>query len=161
MDAQTERVWRRLREVPDPELPFLNIVEMGMVRGVRWTDGQLSVSISPTYSGCPATDFIKEDVERVVRMLDPSGEVEIVLSPAWSTDDLEASALEKMRANGIAPPTERTSDKLRLKGQHGDVACPRCGSGDTEMVSAFGSTACKALYKCRTCLEPFDHFKCL
>lgn len=157
-----DRIWRHLEEVMDPELPFLNVVEMGMIKGVDETaDGQIVVRLTPTYSGCPATDFIKEDVEQALRHIDPDGRVEVVLSPAWSTDDLAPSALEKMREHGIAPPLERKGDKGFLSGQTRTVPCPNCSSQNTEMVSAFGSTACKAHFRCLDCLEPFDHFKCL
>lgn len=159
---RVERVEALLQEVMDPELPFLNVVEMGMIKGVTETaEGHIKVRLSPTYSGCPATDFIREDVERVVRQVDATGEVEVVLTPAWSTDDLAPSALRKMAEHGIAPPEERKGDKGFLIGEAHRVPCPRCKSQRTEMVSAFGSTACKAHFKCLDCLEPFDHFKCL
>jgi ring-1,2-phenylacetyl-CoA epoxidase subunit PaaD len=157
-----QRVEALLQEVMDPELPFLNVVEMGMIKGVKeMSSGHIRVLLSPTYSGCPATDFIKEDVERVLRQVDPAGVVEVVLTPAWSTDDLAPSARQKMAENGIAPPESRKGDKGFLTGDVHRVPCPRCKSENTEMVSAFGSTACKAHFKCLDCLEPFDHFKCL
>lgn len=156
-----EQTWTLLRSVMDPELPFLNVVEMGMIRGVEMHNGHVVVKLTPTYSGCPATDFIQEDVLNAVRTLDSQGQVEVVLSPAWTTDDLSESAHVKMANHGIAPPLSRKGDKGFLTGDARHVACPRCQSLNTEMVSAFGSTACKAHFKCQSCQEPFDHFKCL
>jgi ring-1,2-phenylacetyl-CoA epoxidase subunit PaaD len=152
--------------VTDPELPFLAIADMGILRDVRLAgDGTtLEVAITPTYSGCPAMDVIALEI---VMALAKAGfldvRVERVLSPAWTTDWLSPLAREKLRANGIAPP-ERGADGP--KGKRAlfaatAVACPLCGSTETERVSEFGSTACKAHYRCRACREPFQYFKCI
>ena len=151
----------KVRTVYDPELPYLTAEEMGMVRGVRIEDDCLVVSITPTYSGCPATDVIAEDVTKAISEIDPSARVEIVLSPAWTTDWLLPSAHEKMRQNGIAPPQGSSADRAFLTGEGKVLACPHCKSNNTRMVSAFGSTACKAHFTCNECLEPFEHFKCI
>ncbi|MEC7693682.1 MAG: 1,2-phenylacetyl-CoA epoxidase subunit PaaD [Bacteroidota bacterium] len=161
-DAQRiERVWTMVRTVHDPELPYLTVEEMGMVRGVTMRDNQIVVSLTPTYSGCPATDVISEDVANAVKAVEPEAHVEVVLSPAWTTDWILPSAYEKMRAHGIAPPEGQSADRAFLTGQGKVIPCPRCKSKDTLMVSAFGSTACKAHFKCNACLEPFEHFKCI
>ncbi len=151
----------KVRTVYDPELPYLTVEEMGMVRGVRIEDDCLVVSITPTYSGCPATDVIAEDVTKAILEIEPSARVEIVLSPAWTTDWLLPSAHEKMRQNGIAPPQGSSADRAFLTGGGKVLDCPHCKSNNTRMVSAFGSTACKAHFTCNECLEPFEHFKCI
>lgn len=155
------RAWTFVRSVHDPELPYLTVEEMGMVRGVRVDEGQIVVTLTPTYSGCPATDVISEDVTSAVRAVEPGARVEVVLSPAWTTDWILPSAHEKMREHGIAPPEQASADRAFLTGEGKIIPCPRCGSRDTKMVSAFGSTACKAHFTCTSCLEPFEHFKCI
>ena len=155
------QAWVQVRSVNDPELPYLTVEEMGMVRGVRVDQGQLVVTITPTYSGCPATDVIAEDITTAVQALETDARVEVVLSPAWTTDWLLPSAHEKMKVNGIAPPEGKSADRAFLTGQGKVVPCPLCKSRQTTMVSAFGSTACKAHFKCNDCLEPFEHFKCI
>lgn len=156
-----QAIWKRLEAVVDPELPFLNVVEMGMVREVAQAgDGSWTVRITPTYSGCPATDVIMQDIQQVLAATHPDARVEVVHHPAWTTDWIGEVARAKMAANGIAPPIGSHADKSFLLGKSESVPCPRCQSTDTRLVSAFGSTACKAHYTCKTCLEPFDHFKC-
>ena len=149
-----------LDDVHDPEIPILTIADLGVLREVRIEAGRVVVVITPTYSGCPAMHAIADDIRQV---LDGAGYREAVietqLAPAWSTDQMSLAAHAKLRSVGIAPPTAVTTDKRALLGEH--VMCPRCTSRDTERVSEFGSTACKALYRCRSCLEPFDYFKCL
>lgn len=157
--------------VPDPELPFLTIEELGILRSVDVRDDVVHVVITPTYSGCPAMDAIRSDIEAVVTRLGLSAEVETVLSPPWTTDWLTERAREALAANGIAPPTAvRGPVAVELSGPHDamtrsqpdnsrGVACPQCGSMDTEELSRFGSTACKGMWRCRSCREPFDHFK--
>lgn len=147
-------VWEWLAEVPDPEIPVLSVVDLGIVRDVRWqgTGGQrtLHVAISPTYSGCPATAVIQRDVERALREHGVTGaKLEVRLAPPWTTDWISPAGHEKLRAYGIAPPSAPRA-----------VVCPRCAAGDVQLVSRFGSTPCKALYRCNACREPFDHFKC-
>ena len=149
-----------LDEVYDPEIPILTIADLGVLRDVRVEAGRVTVVITPTYSACPAMHAIAQDIRSA---LDAAGygevQIETQLAPAWSTDQLSVAAHAKLRSVGIAPPTSLSTDKHALLGEH--VMCPRCTSRDTERVSEFGSTACKALYRCRSCLEPFDYFKCL
>ena len=153
-----------LETVPDPEIPVLNVVEMGIVRGVDCTKGGLTVRITPTYMGCPAMDAIADDIRSTLGPLAQEESrnltVELVYSPAWTTDWLDDKAQAKLEAYGIAPPG-KTSDKRVLQGETPDIRCPKCKSIDTKLVSLFGSTACKAHYTCTACGEPFDHFKCI
>lgn len=160
-DTALARARAALATVPDPELPFLTIADMGILREVRArADGTIEVDITPTYSGCPATDVIRIDVEVALAKAGVERfEVRSVLSPAWTTDWMSAEARDKLIANGIAPP-EKASGKRALFSA-AEVACPKCGSRDTERVSEFGSTACKAQYRCSACREPFEYFKCL
>ncbi|MBP7409179.1 MAG: phenylacetate-CoA oxygenase subunit PaaJ [Flavobacteriales bacterium] len=150
-----------LENVKDPEVPVISVRELGVLRDVEMSDGKVLVTITPTYTGCPAMDTMREDI---VKELHNAGirdvEVKQILSPAWTTDWISDAGKAKLKAYGIAPP-EKTADIRALKGEQPVVPCPQCGSKDTVMVSAFGSTACKALWKCKTCLEPFDQFKCL
>ncbi|MCX9191615.1 phenylacetate-CoA oxygenase subunit PaaJ [Carbonactinospora thermoautotrophica] len=152
----------RLRElvgqVPDPEIPVLTIADLGVLRRVEVSDdGRVEVEITPTYSGCPAMDMIRADiVDRLAAAGHPDAEVRVVLSPAWTTDWMTEEGKRKLREYGIAPPGPAGRVMVRLS-----VKCPRCGSPDTREVSRFGSTACKALYTCDSCLEPFDHFKAI
>lgn len=155
----TEReVWRLLAGVPDPEIPVLSIIDLGIVRYVRHaTDGRLHVGITPTYSGCPATDAIRSAARAA---LDVAGHrealLEEVLSPPWTSDWLTAEGRAKLAAFGIAPPAAAAAASARAP-----APCPRCGSLSTERISEFGSTPCKAHYVCSACREPFDHFKCI
>ena len=160
--AEAERILALLAAVPDPEIPVLRVVDLGVVRHVRrGSDGRLRVGLTPTYSGCPATEMIRAAVRSVLdRHGYPDAEIEEVLSPPWSSDWLSAAGRLKLRAFGIAPPVEAVSSPRRLW-QATPVSCPRCASADTERVSEFGSTPCKAHYRCRECGEPFDYFKCL
>ena len=149
-------------DVRDPEIPLLTIDDLGVLRNVMLEDDRVRVVITPTYSGCPAMDTIASDIKGV---LDAAGhhdvEVELQLAPAWTTDWLSAAGREKLLAEGIAPPVGRSAAKASLLGSSPTVACPQCGAKNTECISEFGSTACKALYRCLECLEPFDYFKCL
>ena len=150
-----------LEQVKDPEIPVISIRELGVLRDVKVEDGLVEVVITPTYSGCPAMDVMRQDVEKVLR--DAGIErfsVKQVLSPAWSTDWISEGGRKKLLEYGIAPPPH-TSDIRALKGGIPVTVCPQCGSSDTVLVSQFGSTPCKALYKCNSCQEPFDLFKCL
>jgi ring-1,2-phenylacetyl-CoA epoxidase subunit PaaD len=155
-------VWAMLAEVPDPEIPNLSLLDLGVIRGVELADdGGAVVKMSPTYTGCPATDMMKLLIhERLVAGGCRAVTVDVVLSPAWSTDEITERGREKLREAGIAPPVGRSTDKRHLLGETPDVACPHCGAADTRMLSPFGSTACKALFQCNACLEPFDYFKC-
>ena len=160
--AREQAVWALLAEVADPEIPVLSIVDLGIVRHVRFeADGRLHVGITPTYSGCPATEVIRTAVRTA---LDAAGyadaALEEVLSPPWTSEWLTSAAHAKLKAFGIAPPQEPVASPRHL--WHAPlVTCPRCGSRATERVSEFGSTPCKAHYRCSACREPFDYFKCL
>jgi len=149
----TERAWRALRSVMDPEIPVLSVVDLGVVRYVRSAAGGLRVGITPTYSGCPATEVIQRSIQEALAR-EELGDVtvETVLSPPWTSEWLSEEGRRKLETFGIAAPTARSAS---------NVACPRCGSHDVERVSEFGSTPCKAHYRCGDCLEPFDVFKCI
>jgi len=158
-------VWEWLGDVPDPEVPAVSIVDLGIVRDVAWRgesgEANLVVSLTPTYSACPATRVIEREVQRVLRERGIARvRIDVVLSPAWTTDWMSDAGREKLRAYGIAPP-QRTAGVLDITGFVApSVSCPRCSSSDVELTSRFGSTPCKALYRCKACREPFDHFKC-
>jgi ring-1,2-phenylacetyl-CoA epoxidase subunit PaaD len=162
MVETSQDIYKLLNEIPDPEIPVISIVELGVIRDVRVSGDSVEVRITPTYSGCPAMKQMEDDVRAKLRDAGFS-EVKIstVYQPAWTTDWLSADAKRKLKEYGIAPPEESTSDKSFVTGKQRTVQCPRCGSRDTALVSQFGSTACKALYKCRNCLEAFDYFKCI
>lgn len=156
------KVWRLLEAVCDPEIPFLNVVEMGVVRDVSMNEDGVMITITPTYSGCPAMRTIELDIEEVLKKNSiTSYKVKTILSPAWTTDWMTDEAREKLRKEGIAPPQKGSTDKGLLMGRIRNVQCPCCHSENTEMISQFGSTACKSLYKCKNCQEPFDYFKCI
>jgi ring-1,2-phenylacetyl-CoA epoxidase subunit PaaD len=155
-----ERAWAAAAAVLDPEVPVLTIEDLGVLRGVEVAeDGAVEVSITPTYSGCPAMDMIALEVELALAKAGIPGRVRTVLSPAWTTDWMTEEGRRKLKAYGVAPPAPKATRRA-LFGIEA-VACPRCGSQDTEQLAAFGSTACKALWRCRACREPFDYFKCL
>ena len=162
MNYSIQEIWEFLKVVEDPEIPVLNVVEMGIVRDVQLEDNKVIVLITPTYSGCPAMHAIEQDVrEMLVEMHVEDFDVKTILSPAWTTDWMTEEARVKLEAYGIAPPQKGSADKNLLMGKLRDVRCPRCKSSQTAMVSQFGSTACKSLYKCEDCKEPFDYFKCI
>ena len=149
-----------LEEVKDPEIPVISLRELGVLRDIRIEDDRVEVTITPTYTGCPAMDVMRWDVEKALRKGGVGKfSVKQVLSPAWTTDWISDEGKRKLLEYGIAPPPH-SSDIRALKGKSPAIACPQCGSTDTEMISHFGSTACKALYRCNTCKEPFDLFKC-
>ena len=165
-----EIIWRWLAEVPDPEIPVVSVTELGIVRQVRYEGEMLVVAVTPTYSGCPATAVIDLAIEEKLREkgIDQL-RLERRLSPPWTSDWIVPEAREKLRAFGIAPPIDGTAASgvmaaraRRMSGKSNlVVACPRCGSSHTERVSQFGSTPCKASWRCKDCLEPFDYFKCI
>ena len=163
------QIWDWLAEVPDPEIPVISLTDLGIIRAVAWDGDTLVVTVTPTYSGCPATAVINLDIENHLREKGVEQiRLERRLSPAWTTDWISEAGREKLRAYGIAPPIEGTAPDGQviarigaLTGSNLVVACPRCQSNDTRRVSQFGSTPCKASYRCRDCLEPFDYFKCL
>ncbi len=169
--ARAARAWAVLDAVPDPEIPVVSIRDLGILREVTIVeDGALEIVITPTYSGCPAMGEIAEDIGRALDQADLGPwKIRTVLAPAWTTDWITAEGREKLRAYGIAPPARCADQGVqtrplrfvpRRQAMGADsVACPHCGSADTEPLSQFGSTACKALYRCRACREPFDYFK--
>ena len=155
-----EEILRWLGQVADPEIPVLSITDLGIVRDVDIGE-TVTVALAPTYSGCPATEVIEHSVLEALREhgIEPA-EIRRVLSPPWTTDWISDEGREKLREYGIAPPEEGAGKRALLRSNL-DVACPRCGATATERVSEFGSTACKAAYRCRECLEPFEYFKCI
>ena len=158
---EKELIYQYLSEISDPEIPVINIVEMGMVRGVLFRESKLEILLSPTYSGCPAMDMIDHLVKEKLQSKGyDSVEITLVYKPAWTTDWMSDETKEKLRAYGIAPPVGKATSKKGLLNED-PVFCPQCGSKNTEIESMFGSTACKALYLCKDCLEPFDYFKCI
>ena len=150
-----------LEEVADPEIPVLTVMDMGVIREAIEQDGVVMIKLTPTYSGCPAMDVISDDLKAAFAKVGKKTEVELVLAPAWTTDWMSEAGMRKMEAYGIAAPLEETADKEALLGNAKIVKCTNCGSTNTHLVSQFGSTACKALFKCDECQEPFDYFKCL
>jgi ring-1,2-phenylacetyl-CoA epoxidase subunit PaaD len=171
--ASIGAAWAALASVPDPEIPVVSVIDLGIVRGVEWgtgDDGSLVVTVTPTYSGCPATEVIMASIGDALRAAGIERvRLETRLSPAWTTDWISPAGQRKLREFGIAPPggtravpgfaTIDVSGISPLRRAQVAVGCPRCGSKATQLVSQFGSTACKAHYRCLDCLEPFDYFK--
>ena len=165
-----QAVWDILEAVTDPEIPVVSLREMGILRDVRTAaNGHgLEVIITPTYSGCPAMSQMEDDIQTALSQAGIAARVVTQLAPAWTTDWMSAPAREKLRAYGIAPPLPNacagspSGNVVQFSARRGlavNVACPQCGSDNTTEISHFGSTACKALYRCLSCLEPFDYFK--
>lgn len=158
----SHEIWEILKEVVDPEIPVLTVMDMGILRDVKQDENGIEVTITPTYSGCPAMEMIAEEIKSALsRKGFLNVKIKSVLSPAWTTDWITEEGKEKLRQYGIAAPEHSTADKGALLGHPKSVKCPRCKSEHTEMISNFGSTACKALWKCLDCKEPFDYFKCI
>ncbi len=154
-----QRAWEAAAQVVDPEIPVLTIADLGVLRDIAVTDGHVEVAITPTYSGCPAMNMIAVEIElALARAGISASKIRTVLSPAWTTDWMSDEGRRKLREYGIAPP--RASGSRRALFGEQQVACPQCGSEDTEVLSEFGSTSCKALWRCKRCREPFDYFKC-
>jgi ring-1,2-phenylacetyl-CoA epoxidase subunit PaaD len=167
-------IWRALAAVPDPEIPVISVVDLGIIRGVEWRDDEWVISVTPTYSGCPATEVIASDIGRA---LDAAGvvrfRIETRLAPAWTTDWIAPDARQRLADYGIAPPGTRAAASIqigqisridisalhRYRAEAASVPCPRCDSMHTREQSRYGSTPCKAQYRCDDCLEPFDYFK--
>lgn len=170
MQPSIDQVWQWLSEIPDPEIPVISLTDLGVICDVKWSGETLVVTVTPTYSGCPATAVINLDIEKT---LHENGikdlRLDRQLSPPWTTDWISQGGREKLRAYGIAPPIDGTAADgqvlmraNRLSGHNNPaVSCPRCGSNETENISQFGSTPCKAAWRCKSCLEPFDYFKCI
>ena len=158
-DQLRQRAWDIAAGVVDPEIPVLTIADLGVLRDVALNEGCIEVAITPTYSGCPAMNMITLEIELA---LERAGfrcpKVRTVLSPAWTTDWMSEAGRRKLREYGIAPPRAASSRRALFGIEQ--VACPQCGSENTEVLSEFGSTACKALWRCKSCREPFDYFKC-
>ncbi|RDK09704.1 1,2-phenylacetyl-CoA epoxidase subunit PaaD [Cupriavidus lacunae] len=158
-----EQVWSWLDTVPDPEIPVISVVDLGIVREVAWVDDACVVTITPTYSGCPAMTVIREGIESALAAQGVDAvRVETRLAPAWTTDWMTPRGKASLAGYGIAPPAQRVIDISGISRRAAPalvVACPHCGSRQTRLVSQFGSTACKALYRCGDCKEPFDYFK--
>jgi len=157
---QVARAWKAAEAVVDPEIPVLSIADLGVLRDIDIVDGHIEATITPTYSGCPAMNLIALNLELA---LEEAGflmpRIKTVLSPAWTTDWMTDAGRTKLKEYGIAPPAGKASRRA-LFGED-QVACPRCGSANTERISEFGSTSCKALWRCKACAEPFDYFKCI
>ena len=154
-----QRAWDAASRVVDPEIPVLTIADLGVLREVNLRDGHIEVAITPTYSGCPAMNMIALEIELALEREGFRGsKVRTVLSPAWTTDWMSEDGRRKLKAYGLAPPL-RASSRRALFGVQ-QVRCPQCGSDETELLSEFGSTSCKALWRCKSCREPFDYFKC-
>ncbi len=151
------QLYELLSSVVDPEIPVLTLQDLGVLRDISVDEGKITVTITPTYAGCPAIDAMRADIEST---LAEAGYQQVTvkqsLSPAWTTDWMSENGREKLRAYGIAPPATTTCGQ-----QTGTIECPQCGSADVKLISEFGSTACKALYQCQDCREPFDYFKCI
>ena len=159
MTAAVARAWRVLATVMDPEIPVLSVLDLGIVRDVSESpDGRaIKVAVTPTYSGCPATEVIIADIRAALAPSYDEVEVRVQLSPAWTTDWMSDAGRDKLREFGIAAPNGRAT--LHLLGDDRPDACPQCGSGEVELLAGFGSTPCKALWRCLSCREPFDYFK--
>lgn len=154
-----EEIWQAAARVCDPEIPVLTIADLGVLRDVRVQGDKVEIDITPTYSGCPAMDMIALEVEMAVERAGfARPAVNLVLSPAWTTDMMTEEGKRKLRDYGIAPPQAKAGRRALFGEQ--TVPCPQCGSSDTEEIAPFGSTSCKALWRCRACKEPFDYFKC-
>jgi len=148
-NGKTQLIWELLDTIPDPEIPVISIVELGVVRNVIFDNNFYIISITPTYSGCPAVKTFTDDIKKCLKENKfRNFKIELIYSPAWTTDWMSPETKEKLKKYGIAPPSAT-------------VICPQCNSKETKLISEFGSTACKALYKCSECLEPFDFFKCI
>jgi len=156
-NSETERLFDLLSSVVDPEIPVLTLQDLGVLRDISVSDGEVKVTITPTYAGCPAMETMRADIESTLAAAGyEQVTVEQTLSPAWSTDWMSKSGREKLLAYGIAPPAGTACGQ-----SSGPIACPQCSSSDVKLISEFGSTACKALYQCQDCREPFDYFKCI
>lgn len=157
-----EKIHTILTSVTDPEVPVLSILDLGIVREIKQENAAIEISITPTYSGCPAMSTIADDICKAFRAEGIENiSVKMVLSPAWTTDWLSEEGKKKLSAYGIAPPLDHDADKAALWKGAKVIPCPQCHSTNTKMISMFGSTACKSLHQCNECLETFDYFKCL
>ena len=148
-NGNTKYIWELLNTVPDPEIPVISVVELGVIRDISFANKSYTILITPTYSGCPAVKTFMDDIKSCLKKNGIRNfQLKLVYSPAWTTDWMTEETKEKLKKYGIAPPSDT-------------VICPQCDSKKTELISEFGATACKALYKCSDCLEPFEFFKCI
>jgi len=162
-EEKTALIWEILQTIPDPEIPVISVVELGVIRKVELTDSETLITITPTYSGCPAMKVFEDDI---IKTLEEKGYPKVIIktvfSPAWTTDWMSEVALQKLLDFGIAPPQKGTNDKgVLFESGPKEVPCPQCKSKETKLLSQFGSTACKAAYTCSNCGETFDYFKCI
>ena len=156
-----QKLFEILESVSDPEIPVLSIMEMGVVRSFEMIGNIVEVTITPTYSGCPAMDVIGDDIKKAFANEGINAKIKLVLAPAWTTDWITPKGRLALEKYGIAAPLSESADKDALLGNQKLVKCPQCKSLNTKLISQFGSTACKAFFQCEDCLEPFDYFKCL
>lgn len=156
-----QKIWKLLEEVKDPEVPVLSVIDLGIIRDVQAEQESITITVTPTYSGCPALDTINLDIRlKLIEHGYRDVNIKQVLSPAWTSDWMSDEGKKKLKEFGIAPPNPKQQFcKTEMFAQE-NVQCPRCNSWHTQLISQFGSTACKALYKCLDCSEPFDYFKC-
>lgn len=156
-----KQIWNILEEVKDPEVPVLSVIDLGIIRSVKTLDNKIEITITPTYSGCPAMDVIQMDIR--LKLIEKGYRNLFILqqlSPAWTTDWMSEEGKQKLKAFGIAPPNSKQQFCSSEMFQQEAVQCPRCNSYRTQLISQFGSTACKSIYRCMDCKETFDHFKC-
>ena len=147
--GKIEKIWNILGSVPDPEIPVISVVELGVIRNVEYIENEYIISVTPTYSGCPAVKTFQDDIKTQLKKNDIDNfKIDIVYKPAWTTDWMTKETKQKLKKYGIAPP-----EKI--------IECPQCNSKKIEIISEFGATACKSMHKCTECLEPFEHFKCI
>lgn len=157
--ANTDKVYKWIADIPDPEIPVISIADLGMLRGVEYKNDQYVVTITPTYTACPAMKMIEDEIIETLHHQNVDNvKVDLVYNPAWTTDWISETAKDKLRKYGISPPQHSSCSKVFVSEK--SVTCPICNSKDTEIISKFGSTACKSLYKCHACKEPFEYFKC-
>lgn len=163
MNNEEQHIYDLIKDIPDPEIPVLTIVDLGVIRKVERKGEDFVITITPTYTGCPAMNQFEDDIIQTVKNSGVDNvRIETQYDPAWTTDWMSDEAKQKLQNYGIAPPQEKTSDKNYIIGKEKKrVICPQCKSENTTMISQFGSTACKALYQCDDCKEPFDYFKCI
>ncbi len=155
-----QRIYEILETVFDPEVPVLTVVDLGIIRGIEIQNDEVIVKITPTYTGCPAMQMIEWNIHAALDKEGIKNKIETVLSPAWTTDWMSEKGKEKLKVYGIAPPFRHAKVTTGLFEEEDVIPCPRCNSSNTKKISEFGSTACKALYQCQDCKEPFDYFKC-
>ena len=152
-------VWEALAEIPDPEIPVISLVDLGVVKAVEIEDGRVRIELTPTFMGCPALDAMQRAMEEKVDALGAQAEVEVVLDDSWSTDRISPEGREKLRAAGFAPPAPRTAGKLELVHLQRGFRCPYCGSTETRLDNLFGPTPCRSIRYCESCRQPFEQFK--